>query len=426
MNSGLPELTPPADPSIRYAVTPWHQKNMVRVLLIVLAVLTIGAGAAYMLFFIGGAVGPGLLLLSALMAAIPLPVMLLAFLWLDRYEPEPWHYLAFAFGWGAFAATAIALNLNKYGAEFYEADSQESPSMWKVAVFVAPPVEEIAKAIPLFLILGLTMLGRRTINGIIDGVVYAGCSAIGFAFTENILYFGGAYLQGEDVGAGGGAGALIVTFFVRAILTPFAHPLFTVLTGIGVGLAVRYRYPAIRALAPIAGLVLAICLHGTWNLIASSHDLKVMGIGYTLIMLPLLIVIVGLAIWLRSHEGKVTVRMLPPYVAAGWLTNAELAFLTTMHERRAARQWASTYGGSTGSKAMQEFQLAATRLAILRDDIERGHPRKDFAATEQELLQIMTTRRQVIVSYAAMWTHAWRNHPQHPQAAYSYGYGSGR
>jgi hypothetical protein len=76
---------------------------------------------------------------------------------------------------------------------------------------------------------------------------------VGFAFTENILYFGRAFLTGADEGLGTGFFAAGATFIARGVLSPFAHPLFTCCTGIGVGIAVTTRQPAMRLLAPLAG-----------------------------------------------------------------------------------------------------------------------------------------------------------------------------
>ena len=57
---------------------------------------------------------------------------------------------------------------------------------------VAPIVEEAVKGA--FLV-GLLIFRRREFDGIVDGIVYAGLVAAGFAFTENILYFGRAFTE---------------------------------------------------------------------------------------------------------------------------------------------------------------------------------------------------------------------------------------
>jgi len=80
---------------------------------------------------------------------------------------------------------------------------------------------------------------------------------------------------------------------------------------------------------------------------------------------------VALAMWLRSSEGRVIQSALVRYVRAGWLSPPEVASLATVGRRRSARAWARRVAGPAGGDAMRGFQLAATRLALLRDRAER-------------------------------------------------------
>jgi len=91
----------------------------------------------------------------------------------------------------------------------------------------------------------------------VDGIVYASMSALGFAMTENILYYGRAAL--------GGGGSLTAIFIIRGFFAPFSHPLFTSLTGIGLGLARQSRNTFVKLIAPIFGLMAAISMHAIWN-----------------------------------------------------------------------------------------------------------------------------------------------------------------
>jgi hypothetical protein len=86
--------------------------------------------------------------------------------------------------------------------------------------------------------------------------------AAGFAFSENILYLGRAF--GEA-----GASGLTVVFFLRCLMGPFAHPLFTACTGIGIGLGVTVARSVWGRSVTASGIRSApICLHGIWNLSA--------------------------------------------------------------------------------------------------------------------------------------------------------------
>lgn len=415
----VPGPTPTYLGSVQVApMVPWHRRPMVRVGLMAAAIGVIALGGLIMLLVLGEALGVAALILAAVAALLPLPLLILCFVWLDRYEPEPWHYLAFAFAWGACVATAAAYFINTLGdAVIRSIAGKDSPL---AAVLVAPPVEETFKAAPLFLLLILTYFGRRHIHGVVDGIVYAGLSAVGFAFTENILYFGAQYVEvANKTNNRDGLVALFWIFVLRGVFSPFAHPLFTCLTGIGVGLAVRSRNTAVRVLAPIGGLLLAMGLHGLWNLLASSQDLSIIAIGYLVVMVPAFIAMVGIAIWVRAREAKVINHVLPAYVATGWLTPQEVAALSTMSARRSARGWAKRVAGSEGAKAMQDYQFTATKLAILRDGLIRGLTRagQDYVEQERELLNTIAARRQVFLPYGLPPVPGFRP-AGYPPAAY--------
>ncbi len=381
-------------------LVPWHRRTIVRVGLSTAAVGVISLGGLIMLIVLGKALGAWALVLAATAALLPLAVLIPCFLWLDRYEPEPKHYLMFAFAWGACVATAAAYFVNSLGGAIIASIAGDDSPL--TAVIIAPPVEETFKALPLLLLMVLTYFGRRHINGVVDGIVYAGLSAVGFAFTENILYFGSQYVKASSDGTSSdGIAALFSLFILRGVFSPFAHPLFTCLIGIGVGIAVRSRSTPVRIFAPLGGLLLAMVLHGTWNLLASSQDFGVIALGYVVIMVPAFLGMVGVAVWVRSKEAKVVGHVLPAYVATGWLTPQEVAALSTMQARRYARAWAGSVAGSAGRKAMEDYQFAATKLAMLRDSMLRGltRPGQDYAEEERELLNRLATRRQAFLQY---------------------------
>lgn len=398
----FPGVPPPVAAGIAGVapVRPWYRRTAFRVALITVGVGTIAVAGLVMYGLLGLSFGPEAFLLAIGAAILPVPVVLACFVWLDRYEPEPWHYLAFVFGWGACVATAAALVFNKLGGALLVGPESESPA---VAVFVAPPVEEFFKALPLFILLALTLFGRHQIHGVVDGMVYAGVSAVGFAFTENVLYFGTAYVEaGAEGGRSAGLGAVIVVFVLRGVLSPFAHPLFTCMTGIGIGIAVRNRNWAIRILAPLVGLGVAIALHASWNGLATvtANRPELLLAGYFGFMVPVFLVMVTIAVVIRGREARVVGRILPGYAARGWFNPQEIAALRTMANRRAGRRWARRLAGPSGARAMAQYQFAATKLAILRDGLLRGLAGRDYAEQERELLHTLAARRLYIVQNA--------------------------
>ncbi|MFS8478459.1 MAG: PrsW family intramembrane metalloprotease [Micromonosporaceae bacterium] len=352
-----------------------------------------------LLVFLGYRIGPMALAVGLVAAIVPVPILVGCFIWLDRYEPEPVRYLALAFAWGAAIATSVSLGVNTGSGWLF--DRAGLPD-WLVAVLVAPFIEELTKALgPLLLLLRR----RREFSGITDGIVYCGLSATGFAMVENILYLGGyAYASGlEQYGPATAAQNLIALFIARIVLTGFAHPLFTAMSGIGLGIAARASNTWVRRLAPIAGLLVAMLLHGGWNLMATltglTGELLVFLYGYISIMVPVFLAMIGVAVWLRSWEGRLTERTLPVYVGAGWLSPPEVAALGTLGRRHSARRWARRVAGDAGVKAMRDYQYAATRLALLRDRMNRGLDRTpaDRGASvyeEQVLLGTIVASRQ--------------------------------
>ena len=185
---------------------------------------------------------PQTMVLATVLAALPVGPLVACYLWLDRYEPEPRRLLAAGLLWGGFVATAAAILLQGLGG-FFVGFSDETA--WPSS---APVTEEASKG--LFLVL-LLWWRRAELDGILDGIVYAGMVGIGFAFVENILYLAAAY-NGTD-GWARAAPRRCGIFVVRCLFSPFAHPLFTSFIGIGVGIAVSHPDRAPASLAPLVG-----------------------------------------------------------------------------------------------------------------------------------------------------------------------------
>ncbi|PPI22948.1 PrsW family intramembrane metalloprotease [Rathayibacter sp. AY1B1] len=339
-------------------------------LLLVLAYVVLGLGVS--------AAG-----ICAVIALVPLTVVLLGVRWVDRWEPEPALGLWFAFLWGAAGSVAIAL-LVDLGVQIavYASGQQPSGSDFVGAVIQAPLVEETAKGIGVLLVL---LIWRRTFDGPVDGIVYAAVVASGFAFVENILYFGSALVEG-------GLGSLAVTFFLRGVLSPFAHVLFTACTGAALGVA--SNRPAVARL-PIAllGLALAAFLHALWN--GSSFLVSDWFGFYGVVQVPLFAVAVVVVVLLRRQERRVTLQRLDDYAVAGWLSPAEVRMIGTAEGRRTAARWARSAGGDR-PRAMRDFLRSATRLAHHRQHLLLGRGGRTGAVDERVLLDELVARRAVL------------------------------
>ncbi|WP_371741750.1 PrsW family intramembrane metalloprotease [Herbiconiux sp. VKM Ac-2851] len=326
--------------------------------------------------------GPVAVVICAIIALIPLAVVITAITVIDRWEPEPRPALWFAFLWGAAASVAIALIVD-LGVQVIVAtasDGQATTSDLWSSVIQAPVVEESAKAAGVLL---LVIIFRRQFDGPVDGLVYGATVAAGFAFTENILYFGQSLIESGGVGLG-------FTFVLRGIMSPFAHVMFTACTGVALGFAVRQKHWFAAVAVFLLGLVLAMGLHALWN----GSTFLVEGLDgyfllYFVVQVPLFVLAIVFVVLLRRSERRLTHARLSEYAAAGWFSPTEVEMLSTGAGRRAARRWARTLPGN-GEPAMRAFTRDATRLAFVRQRMLAGRstaaPRHDEAALLESLL----------------------------------------
>ncbi|MGV9289735.1 PrsW family intramembrane metalloprotease [Streptomyces sp. NPDC003719] len=328
------------------------------------------------------------------LAVFPVPLLVAAFRWLDRVDPGPWRNLLFSFAWGACAAALIAIVANSFATRWIATATADPGGADTLgATVIAPVVEESAKAAAVLLVF---LYRRRHFTGIVDGFVIAGVTATGFAFTENILYLGTAFGTDQLTGDRGFASVTAATFFVRVVMSPFAHPLFTVLTGVGFGAAALSpgRRRLRRVLLPLSGLLLAMGTHALWNGSASLGECGFFAV-YAAFMVPAFGLLTWLAVWTRQRELGAVRAELPAYAVAGWLTPAEPFALGSMRARRIARQYARRHAGKPAARTVAEYAAYATSLASLRHRGRRGRAGADYVVRERELLTELWRRREV-------------------------------
>lgn len=377
-----------ATPQSIFDTDPRHRRGLFAALIIAGIVLGIAlvAVVGYFLYFIG----PGLSFVGAILALIPLTIVLLGVRWIDRWEPEPRLLLLIAFLWGATASIVIAL-VTDVGLSFFYAASQFDPNytiFLQVAV-QAPIVEEFGKGLGVLLIY---LVARRYFDGPVDGIVIAALVAGGFAFTENIQYFA---IQIAESGTFDGQVAEI--FFIRGLLSPFAHVMFTAFIGFFIGLAARKGTALGGILMFLVGLVPAILLHAFWNgVLFFIYDFYAY---YLVVQVPLFIIAIVMVILLRRREAQMTQLRLGEYAAAGWFNQAEVNTLGTAAGRRQAREWARQRGLGP---VMKEYIKDATHLAFTRNRIVSGRDRIGSQADEALLLaQVQESRARLAAATPA-------------------------
>jgi RsiW-degrading membrane proteinase PrsW (M82 family) len=392
----------PPVPPVQPVPPALHRKHGLRgALFTVLVVVAIFVGAAVIAFVFAASGQPQAIAVGLMLALLPVGPLVACYLWLDRYEPEPVPLLVTAFLWGALVATAAALLV-----QTVDQAVNGSSDVWS-AVVTAPLTEEAGKGVFVLLLLWAR---RHVIDGVLDGLVYAGLVGVGFAFTENILYFAGAFNGGTDLGPGG-LGSATSLFVLRGVFSPFAHPLFTSAIGIGVGLMVSTRHRGVRVVAPLVGYAVAVGLHAAWNASAFLYDGQFFLLTYLFAMVPGFLVLVGLAIWFRVREGAMLTRALDDLARRGYLPPPEVPWLVRLPARRTARRNAALRGGPAAEALMRDYQQQAIELAALHNRVMRGTAPSDHPHRGAHMVQRLAALR----AHLMLPRHAAHSLPRHRQ-----------
>ncbi|MBX3217589.1 MAG: PrsW family intramembrane metalloprotease [Labilithrix sp.] len=333
---------------------PEATRRTIGIVLYVLGMLVGGFLLVAMLFF------PALLsrdadveLTALLLGAVFALPMLVIYLWIpwivDRYDPEPTWALAMTLAWGGIAACGFSALVNT--TVHVLGNAAGGPVFGDVlsACISAPLIEELTKGMAVFF---MFYFMRRQFDGVVDGVIYATFAALGFAAVENILYYGNAakaeMLENKE-------GLFMGTFFVRGILAPWGHPLYTSMIGLGFGVARETNKTWLKWMAPIGGFMFAAFLHSVWNTAATLSG------NLVALMLPLWFLFVlaffALVIYMVVRKGRIIRDHLRDEVLMGNMTPWELELVTSPIGRlRATFAW----GGGAGRR----FIDAAARLAL--------------------------------------------------------------
>jgi RsiW-degrading membrane proteinase PrsW (M82 family) len=346
----------------------------IKIIAAVLAALVALLLGLIVFVLIGVETGPVPLLIGLVSATLPVPLYLVLVLWIDRYEAEPFWMLATAFFWGALVAVFFAFLINTVsGAAVTLATNSVRAGHTFGAVISAPIVEETSKALILFIFF---FLKRDEFDGVIDGIVYAAMAGLGFAMTENVQYYGRAVMEA-------GSGGLTLVFILRGALAPFSHPLFTSLTGIGLGLARQTRNTALKWIAPPLGLMAAISMHSIWNGSGVIFGGAAFILTYPLIMIPAFFIMLVVIVLALRREGQIVREYLGPDYQGGLLTEQEYNQLASIRGRMGASFNALSRGGFGHWQAARQLNQMASELAFHRSRVARGIIAAD--AREREL-----------------------------------------
>jgi RsiW-degrading membrane proteinase PrsW (M82 family) len=291
-------------------------------------------------------------LASLFFGFVPMFIFAYILYWLDRYEKEPIPLLIGVFAWGMLVAAGGAYVLNTaFGITVFTVTGSEAASEIATGSISAPLIEEGLKGMAVLLVY---LIFRREFDSILDGIVYAGIAALGFAATENVLYI----WRGYDAGGWGG---LVQLVLIRVILVGWQHPFYTAFTGIGFAVARMNRSWLVKIIAPMIGFGMAIFSHSLHNTLAGTQllgDLTCF-VGSFLDWLGVFFMFL-IILWANWMEQRNIVTHLRE--------EAQLGFISAAQYRTACSAWAQSFARLTSLsngrfKATNRFYQVCGELA---------------------------------------------------------------
>lgn len=278
--------------------------------------------------------------------------------WLDRYEKEPLILLGAVFIWGMVVAAGGAYVLNTlFGVTIFIVTQSESVSELAMGSLSAPIVEESLKGMAVLLIF---IVFYREFDSVLDGIIYAGVAALGFAATENSIYI----WRGFE--AGGWEGLYQLTF-IRVILVGWQHPFYTSFIGIGLAVARLNRSLAIKVLAPITGLGIAMLNHSIHNTLAAFSDGLTCFFGLFLDWSGVLFML-GVILWATWVERNNIILHLREEVEMGLISKAQYNTASSATNRSMACL-AGLFNGQYN--ATTRFYQTCAELAHKKEQLRR-------------------------------------------------------
>jgi len=255
------------------------------------------------------------LIISLFFAFVPAFLMAMFVYWLDRYEKEPLALLGGAFFWGAVVAAGGAFVINTvFGVGIYFLTGSGDLADQATASLVAPFVEEGLKGLAILIIF---LFFRKEFDSILDGIIYAGIVALGFAATENVLYI---YGHGFQEGGWDGLWTLV---FIRVIVVAWQHPFYTAFTGIGLAVARLNKNVLVKIIAVPVGYFTAVFLHAFHNSFGSFvGGLTGFALGSLLDWSGWFLMAIFI-IFILSRERGIMQKQLQGEVASGLISRAQ-------------------------------------------------------------------------------------------------------
>ncbi|HUW71376.1 MAG TPA: PrsW family glutamic-type intramembrane protease [bacterium] len=195
-------------------------------------------------------------------AALPSVILIFLFIRADRARPEPVGLIGHSILYG-FLATIPAIGLELVA----DIPGSHLPGMLGViwtSFITAAMVEEGVK----YFFLKRYLLKNPAFDEVMDGILYAVCVSLGFAFAENLMY--------------GLNGGWILIF--RAFTAVPMHAAATGVMGFWLGMSKRAATAADAAAARKKGFISAVLIHGFYDFFLFSGSMLAIGGIVTLLV----------------------------------------------------------------------------------------------------------------------------------------------
>jgi len=279
-----------------------------------------------------------IIIVSAVIAVVPMIIYLLLIWQFDRYDREPFGLVLLNYFWGAVGAIFLAYIGTNYLLKLLSMFVQDSQIMEQTQTFFAAPlVEEITKgAFLLFTIKNIKF------DNLTDGIIYGGAIGLGFGMTENFLYF----ITYTDT-----LSQWLTIVLIRTLFSAVMHGVATATFGAMLGYS-KFKSTKSKIFYALIGLFDAIFIHFVWNITVSFESTALLGFLFLIITVAIFIVIFSISL---NREKKIIFTELKGEVALGLIPETHLKILNSV--QRTKKGWIE-------ENIRKSYTKAATTLAF--------------------------------------------------------------
>ncbi len=200
--------------------------------------------------------------ISVLAAIIPIGAYIFFLRWLDRYEREPLKHIVLVFIFGATISAGFSYVANTIVGYIGHALLTQAGSEYFLASLVAPVVEEVNKGIIVLMFAWFS----SEFDNVTDGLLYGAVVGLGFAFSENVMYFMRVHQES-------GQFAWIQNMYVRSFFSAGVHACATALFGACLAYGRHSRWTE-KLVAVFVGWALAVMVHSFWNSLLAASEIS--------------------------------------------------------------------------------------------------------------------------------------------------------